>query len=323
MLMDRLLSTASLASQQINTYTGTDFSGIEALRAEIVSQEVSVKRCHATVNERKDAHIAAHAKQASSQKEIVGLLERKSSWGPSDLERYMSLVRSEHLDEQAVQTAKSELADAERELEEARGLLERLERNQYHEEQIWSDTIRRNSTWVTMGLMGVNILLLLAQILLFEPYRRRRIVREVKEALDEKSISHAVHVVAAQEAPAPVEVSGPMPAAVALREISAADTAVVVPIVASELSTPPETPASSSVPATAAVKASPATLTPQLTAEPGSFEQSIEQYRESFLDLFSERLIELRKVDVTTVALQGAASGVAVMGFLFLLLRPK
>ncbi|KAK6431374.1 sensitivity to high expression protein she9, partial [Oleoguttula sp. CCFEE 5521] len=142
--MDRLLSTASLASQKVNTYTGTDFSGIEALRAEIVTQEVAVKRCHATVNERKDTHISAHAKQASSQKEIVGLLERKSSWGPSDLERYMSLVRSEHLDEQAVQTAKSELADAERALEEARGLLERLERNQYHEEQIWSDTIRRN-----------------------------------------------------------------------------------------------------------------------------------------------------------------------------------
>nr|OQO24813.1 hypothetical protein B0A51_06811 [Rachicladosporium sp. CCFEE 5018] len=323
LLRDRLLSTASLASQQINTDTGTDFSGIEALRAEIVTKEVSVKRCHAIVNERKDAHIAAHAKQASSQKEIVGLLERKSSWGPSDLERYMSLVRSEHLDEQAVQTAKSELAEAERELEEARGLLERLERNQYHEEQIWSDTIRRNSTWVTMGLMGVNILLLLAQILLFEPYRRRRIVREVKEALDEKSISHVVPVVAVQEESVPAEVLGPVPAAVALREASAADPVVVVPVPTGELSTSPETPALSSMPAAAAVTASPAALLPQPIAEPGSFEQSIEQYRESFLDLFSERLIELRKVDVTTVALQGAASGVAVMGFLFLLLRPK
>jgi sensitive to high expression protein 9 len=124
------------------------------------------------------------SQQASSQKEVVGLLERKHSWSATDLERYMSLIRSEHVNDQAVREAKDAIATAENALEDARAQLERRERAQYHEEQIWSDTIRRNSTWVTFGLMGLNIFLLLSSLVIFEPWRRRRMVREVKNALE-------------------------------------------------------------------------------------------------------------------------------------------
>lgn len=136
------------------------------------------------IEEAKQALDAAHAKQASSQKEVVALLERKHSWSATDLERYMSLIRSEHVNDQAVREAKEAGVAAENALEEARSQLERRERAQYHEEQIWSDTIRRNSTWVTFGLMGFNIFLLLASLLAIEPWRRRRMVREIKTALE-------------------------------------------------------------------------------------------------------------------------------------------
>jgi sensitive to high expression protein 9 len=96
----------------------------------------------------------------------------------------MSLIRSEHLNDKAVREAKDAVDAAESALEEARSYLEKRERAQYHEEQIWSDTIRRNSTWVTFGLMGVNIFLLLLSLLILEPYRRRRMVREIKSALE-------------------------------------------------------------------------------------------------------------------------------------------
>jgi sensitive to high expression protein 9 len=96
----------------------------------------------------------------------------------------MSLIRSEHLNDKAVREAKDAVEAAETALEEARSYLEKRERAQYHEEQIWSDTIRRNSTWVTFGLMGVNIFLLLLSLLILEPYRRRRMVREIKSALE-------------------------------------------------------------------------------------------------------------------------------------------
>ena len=47
------------------------------------------------------------------------------------------------------------------------------------------------------------------------------------------------------------------------------------------------------------------------------------EYMDSLQDLFSERVIEIKKVDVTTTALQGAATGVAIMGMLFVLFRPR
>lgn len=347
-LMDSLLTKATLASQQINTYTGTDFSGIEALRTEIGTQEKAVKAGHIAVSAQKDRHMEAHVKQASSQKEIVSLLERKSSWSPSDLERYMTLVRSEHLDEQAVQKAKEDLAAAERDLEDARALLERLERKQYHEEQIWSDTIRRNSTWVTIGLMGVNIFLLLAQIIFFEPYRRRKIVREMKEALDERSVvgapavgGQAVALVAAPVAAvAAPEVERQVdevvePKAVPIEEVEelskAAEEEVqpldsIVPETATEKVADASPPAAidSALPSEippAIGEPSPSSLWDQLQ-QATSWEDRLSISRAAFDDLFSDRLVHLKKVDVTTVALQGAASGVAAMGVLFLLLRP-
>src|ERR1700753_162470 len=86
----------------------------------------------------------ASGQQASAQKEVVALLERKHSWSATDLERYRSLIRSEHVTDQTVQSAKEKVAVAEQALENARSHLEKRERMRYHEEQIWSDTIRRN-----------------------------------------------------------------------------------------------------------------------------------------------------------------------------------
>ncbi|KAF1810430.1 mitochondrial distribution and morphology family 33, partial [Eremomyces bilateralis CBS 781.70] len=186
-IMDDLQAKLVLYTQRMNTYTGTDYSGIEALRRDIKASEAMVKDRLNDVRTAKESVDKAHIQQASSQKEVVGLLERKHSWSAGDLERYMSLIRSEHVNEQAIQTAKDGLAGAERGLEEVRTRLEKKERQQYHEEQIWSDTIRRNSTWVTIGLMGLNIALLLSNVAIIEPRRRRRLVREIKAALAEQT----------------------------------------------------------------------------------------------------------------------------------------
>ena len=96
-------------------------------------------------------------------------------------------MRSEHVNKQAVQAANSGLAAAERDLEGARLAVEKLEQKQYYKEQIWSDTIWRNSTYVTFGLIEINIVLLLANIAVFELSRRRKIVREVARVVVEES----------------------------------------------------------------------------------------------------------------------------------------
>lgn len=336
-MMDNLLTKATAASQQINTYTGTDFSGIEALRTEIVAQEKQVKLRHAAVNTQKDRHMEAHVKQASSQKEIVSLLERKSSWSPSDLERYMTLVRSEHLDEQAVQKAKEDLAEAERDLEDGRAMLEKLERKQYHEEQIWSDTIRRNSTWVTIGLMGVNIFLLLAQIIFFEPYRRRKIVREMKAALDERSIvgPGLVQAAAAPEVVAQTEVveqPKELPAEVIETEAKVepvvlveepADTKMPVEAMPEAVEQTPVIADEAVLNANVIPSEVPTESIWKQLEQAKSWEQRLEISKAAVLDLFSDRDVQLKQVDLTTIALQSAASGIATVGLLFLLLRPN
>jgi sensitive to high expression protein 9 len=147
----------------------------------------------------------------------------------------MSLIRSEHLNDKAVREAKEALADAETALEESRSHLEKRERAQYHEEQIWSDTIRRNSTWVTFGLMGVNIFLLLLSLLILEPWRRRRMVREIKNALEAQKVAMEVSPVpatAATPASLPAEATASAsamvaPAAVAAPAVPAKDLATI------------------------------------------------------------------------------------------------
>ncbi len=260
----------------------------------------------------RQTHQAAHTAQAAAQKEIVSLLERKSTWTPSDLERYMSLVRSEHSNDAAVQAAKEGLAAAERELEDARAMLERLERKQYHEEQVWSDTIRRNSTWVTFGLMGVNLLLLVAQIAVFEPWRRRRIVREVERVVEGKvgRVGEVVEPARKLE----VEAVPPVVEVEQVEALSDLKEAVDEAKPAADESLLPEAVAPPILP----------TVTPPSPpARPDTWSGSWQTLTDNFQDLFSERIIQLKKVDVTTVALQGAATGVAAMGLLFVFFRPR
>ncbi|KAF2494328.1 hypothetical protein BU16DRAFT_540806 [Lophium mytilinum] len=236
-LMDDLLPKLAVVTQKVNNYTGTDYSGIEALRREIREQEELVRSRRLLVEDAKQAMDAALAQQSASQKEIVRLLERKNSWLDSELERYMSLIRSEHANDQAVSAAKDSVLAAEVSLEEARSHLEKRERAQYHEEQIWSDTIRRNSTWVTFGLMGVNIFLLLASLVVIDPWRRRRLVREIRRTLDEqKPVLAPIVAPAALAAPTSLTPAVPVqsfedaidsvvePAGVTLESLGDADT---------------------------------------------------------------------------------------------------
>jgi DNA primase large subunit len=57
--------------------------------------------------------------------------------------------------------------------------------DRYHEEQIWSDKIRRASTWGTFALMGINVALFVVVQIGLEPWRRKRLVRGFEEKVKE------------------------------------------------------------------------------------------------------------------------------------------
>jgi len=309
----------ALVSQRINSYTGTDYTGIEALRQEIKEQEQLVKARHAALKTAKADLDAAQTTQSASQKEVVGLLERKHSWSAADLERYMSLIRSEHMNEQAVQRAKDGVTTTERALEEARMRLEKRERAQYHEEQIWSDTIRRNSTWVTFGLMGLNILLLLANVVAIEPWRRRRLVKEFRSALEEHKV-HSVNTV-------------PLAAMVADIDDAVWPTGVPLESLMEEVTFIDNDSAEVDIKGAAReeenaeqVQEPTLDIEGQPPAAPGPF--SISRLKSTLEDLFSHRVVQTRRVDITAAALQGVLVGTAITGlgsFLLvsILLRPN
>jgi len=212
-------------------------------------------------------------------------------------------MRSEHNHDQAVQKAKDSVMAAEQSLEEARTRLEKRERSQYHEEQIWSDTIRRNSTWVTFGLMGFNVLLLLANVIAIEPWRRRKMVSEIKTELDEKTMGGSA-----------IEDSATADIKSIVEDIEKADASQLLATKTPELDP------------TRNVPTSPIIQTP---AEPEpsveSFQPWTKEAAKGYIKrLFSESPIVIRRYDLTTVALQSAATGAAITVLLAaLLIKPR
>ncbi|KAI5279633.1 sensitivity to high expression protein she9, partial [Ascosphaera acerosa] len=187
-MMDNLQSNIFMAGQTLNDLTG--YSAIERLKKQIIEQETAVRAARQHVRECKDAYAAAIHRRSTSQREVNELLQRKHAWTPTDVERFTALYRSDHANEREEATARERLAQAERDSEEAGTSLSRTILARYHEEQIWSDKIRRMSTWGTWGLMGVNVLLFLVFQVAVEPWRRRRLVRgfeeKVLEALEKE-----------------------------------------------------------------------------------------------------------------------------------------
>ncbi len=259
----------------------------------------------------REAYSKAINQRSGSQREVNELLQRKHAWSPEDLERFTALYRSDHANEQAETAAQENLANSEREAEEASARLSSCILARYHEEQIWSDKIRRMSTWGTWGLMGVNILLFLVFQIAIEPWRRKRLVKgfeeKVMEALEKEGSTTSVASTdeVAIQGPAPVEVEGdaiPKPATeeplsgvfLPLEGVpsSASNVAGVEPITSSE--TPSAKPL-----------------------------LRLESIRGAFQDMFSERQITVRRVDLTTAMLEGTAAGLAFVGVLVLVLRPR
>jgi sensitive to high expression protein 9 len=267
----------------------------------------------------------------------------------------MSLIRSEHLNDQAVREAKEAVDNAETALEEARAQLEKRERAQYHEEQIWSDTIRRNSTWVTFGLMGVNIFLLLLSLAVLEPWRRRRMVREIKNALEAQktaieagpasavaaatasakqdlaAIEEAIETTTPAPKSAPVEII----TAVAEQGIAESPTTATPSIEVVPIGMPESAAHATSTSApptlvhldadTASVEEVQATLD-NLIEEPSSKDDTrtwTQKISAVAHDVVSDRIVSMRRIDYTAAILQGAAAGAVITAAIVAMLRPN
>ena len=310
--MDHLQGNIFIASQRINDLTG--YSGIEALKGRITALENRVQEAQEAVRAARLVYKTTVADRASTQREVTGLLARKDSWTPLDLERFTSLYRMDHSNEQAVQESATRLADAEREAEHAASKLSSSILSRYHEEQIWSDKIRRMSTWGTWGLMGVNVLLFLVFQFGFEPWRRRRLVHgfeeKVREALEKEKIAQFKQLDA--EKVEDVSLDGIVAAGVEeLEEEMEGGAEPAVDALVAGIRGEPEEEAALDT----AEMHFPAALIKQLsTRVPETW--SVAAVQDAVQDLFSERLVQMRKQDVTIIALEGAATGATIVAII-------
>lgn len=177
--MDEFQATVFTASRALNDATG--YSAIEQLKKAIDAEEHNVQKYRSQVIKCKSEYEGAVNSRAESQAEINELLQRKHQWTPSDLEQFTMLYRDNHANETAVESTKDCLEKAESALEDSRSRAAKLIGARYREEQVWSDKIRRASTWGTWGLMGFNVVLFLVVQLGLEPWKRKRLVGSFEE----------------------------------------------------------------------------------------------------------------------------------------------
>ena len=247
----------------------------------------------------------------------------------------MALIRSEHSNELAVQAAKESLNEAERTLEEARSQLEKKERAQYHEEQIWSDTIRRNSTWVTIGLMGVNMLILLSSVIVIEPWRRRNMVKEFRAVLDQQltqqGFNNGSGIVATDRFLVnPVAENADVGTdserlfeeeAVSTTTLSAVEESTTShePPKEEELSHTPE----ASVEENELKREASGSLVTKITDIEPSIAKAFTRSKDFFHESFSDKQITIRQNELTRATLQGASVGAALIAIMFSFFRSK
>lgn len=159
----------------------------------------------------------------------------------------------------------------------------------------------------------MNILLFLLFQVAVEPWRRKRLVKgfedKVMEALEREGSAGATlaEMHAVKEVPAVAEAIEEAQVQAQLAEEVMPEPQVVVE--------------EQQLPRNVEVEESQIMLDPVL--QPSVPTSSLGSLRETIQDMFSERHITVRRVDLTTAMMEGAAAGVAFAGVLVLLLRPQ
>lgn len=336
--MDNIQSNIFTASRRLNDLTG--YTGIERLKNSIDEQESLVSSARRAVKELRNQYSIAVATRAATQREVNDLLHRKHNWSPQDLERFTSLYRSDHANEQAEIKAAAELSEAESRYEEASTKLGRTILARYHEEQIWSDKIRQMSTWGTWGLMGLNVLLFVVFQIAIEPWRRKRLVRGFEEKVEEALAATDNGRNSIAGAMTGEELASKLPEHHAQGVADSLAGAIVDAVTGAAPPDPNDTAKveadienltthelTSEGPTSMGKEGDDLSFPKPIIGEPSDFtippSSTPSKYADALRELFSEKAVVVTQKELTAVAVEGAVAGAALVGLLLVLLRPR
>ncbi|KAF8208657.1 Mdm33 family-domain-containing protein [Mycena galopus ATCC 62051] len=181
-------STLSQLGLHLNKMTG--YEEIEALKRQVVEQETRILEARNAARSAKTAYDIAVVQRANSQREVNDLLQRKSNWNQADIARFTTLVPQDHTFEQEEAQARAAVHGAEEAVEREFTELMRVILARYHEEQVWSDKIRSASTYGSLTVLGLNLLVFVVAILFVEPWKRRRLALTFEKKIEEMGLEH-------------------------------------------------------------------------------------------------------------------------------------
>lgn len=177
--MDNLQDRYVSGLQAFNSLTG--YASIEAITANNTRLEKSLAEARAGMRRARQRYQDTSAAQVSTQRDMATLLARKASWVQSDKNRFAELIEEDYRLETDVAEASKGVEDAEAREQAITSEWVAGMSKQYYEHQVYSDRIRRASTWGTWGLMGVNVLLFLMLQFVAEPWKRGRLLNSMEE----------------------------------------------------------------------------------------------------------------------------------------------
>lgn len=177
--MDNLQDRYVDGLQAFNSITG--YSAIEAITANNASLEKSLVEARANMRDARERYQDTSSRQVQTQRDMATLLARKASWMQSDKNQFAELLDLDYKLEREVGDAAKAVAEAEGKEQSLLSEWVTGMSRQYYEHQVYSDRIRRASTWGTWGLMGVNVLLFLTLQFVAEPWKRGRLLNSMEE----------------------------------------------------------------------------------------------------------------------------------------------
>ncbi|KAI9101999.1 mitochondrial distribution and morphology family 33, partial [Phlyctochytrium arcticum] len=159
----------------LNTATG--YSVVQECKNRVNAKDAALNTARERSDVAKRAYESMIDERRKCQRELNSLLQRKDSWLDSDITRFTELYRKDLNMEQSEVQAKQEYKDSIESFERChREYLNEI-RERYIEEQLYSDKIRRASTWWTWGLISLHFALFVVVQLFVEP-RKRRLLKE-------------------------------------------------------------------------------------------------------------------------------------------------
>ncbi|KAJ3217499.1 WD repeat-containing protein 27 [Dinochytrium kinnereticum] len=160
-------------SELINRVTG--YSDIEERKKVVRDKDLELATKRKVLEQSKRTYESSIDDRRKCQKEINSLLQRKDAWIDTDVIRFTELYRKdmalEQTENQAKQAYKTASEDFEIQI-----------RERYIDEQLFSDKIRKASTWWTMGLITLHLFIFVA-INLREPGKTRRSHMEIQNLI--------------------------------------------------------------------------------------------------------------------------------------------